>query len=139
MDEWCLTQHTKSGLISKLKKADKSISTIEKELINMLNVYTETNSIIYLAGNSVHFDKKFIDYYMKDLSNKISYKILDVTSFAILCKNLNGKMFDKRPFKKYKHTALSDIWESINEYAYYIENFLNLDHNISKNKKLKIY
>jgi oligoribonuclease len=137
MDEWCLTHHTKNGLISKLKTAEKCIKTIEGEIIKMLDIYTETGSIIYIAGNSVHFDKKFIDHYMSDLSNKMSYKILDVTSFAILCKNLNGKIFDKRPFKKYKHTALSDIWESINEYAYYIENFLNLE-NVSINKKLKI-
>ena len=87
----------------------------------------EENSKIYLAGNSVHFDKSFINQYMKNLSDKISYRIVDVSSFSIICKNLDVDIYDKRPLKKYKHTALSDIWESINEYQYYLNNFIKFN------------
>lgn len=126
LDKWCMNQHTNSGLLKKVKEATSSIEDIENEILTELSKHTETKSSIYLAGNSVHFDKSFINHYMKNLSTQISYRILDVSSFSITCKNLNGEIYDKCPLKKYKHTALSDIWESINEYAYYLENFLNL-------------
>lgn len=126
IDSWSLRNHTSNGLLLKSKTSEISIFDVEKDIIYQLNKIVTNNSLIYLAGNSVHFDKLFINHYMKNLSNKLSHRILDVSSFAIVCKNIKGGVYDKRPFKKYKHTALSDIWESINEYAYYIENFLNM-------------
>lgn len=132
MDNWCKTQHSNSGLLTKVKTALHSVYEIEYYIIDIINKYKTDNSIIYLAGNSVHFDKMFINHYMKNLSKCISHRILDVSSFSIICKNLNYKVYDKRPLKKYKHTALSDIWESINEYIYYLENFIKLQ--ITKNK-----
>jgi oligoribonuclease len=127
MDNWCLTQHKKTGLLDKIQTSEYYISDVDDIIINVLNNILPNDVVIYLAGNSVHFDKMFIDRYMIKLSKKISHRILDVSSFAIICKNLNCQIFNKRPLKKYRHTSLSDIWESINEYAYYLDNFINLD------------
>jgi oligoribonuclease len=123
MNEWCKNQHSKSGLLEKVKTSICNITDVENNILNLLSTL-EKNQKVYLAGNSVHFDKSFINQYMKNLSNKISYRIVDVSSFAIICKNLDVDIYDKRPLKKYKHTALSDIWESINEYQYYLRNFI---------------
>lgn len=128
MNEWCKIQHTQTGLLQKVKNSTSTILEVEKNIIRLLNNNINIDySTIYLAGNSVHFDKSFINYYMKDLSSKLSHRILDVSSLSIICKNLKMCIYDKRPLKKYKHTAVSDIWESINEYAYYLDNFLLLD------------
>lgn len=122
MDPWCIEQHTKSNLLSKIKESKYSVEQVENLILNDLHTFLPENSKIYLAGNSVHFDKMFLNKYMKNLSDKLSHRILDVSSFAIMFKNLYNEIYDKRPLKKYKHTALSDIWESINEYIYYVEN-----------------
>jgi len=124
MDQWCINQHTNSGLLQKVKASNYTLLDVENNILEILNKNIDKDSVIYLAGNSVHFDKLFIDIYMKNLSFRISHRILDVSSFAIACKHLNVEKFEKKPLKKYKHTALSDIWESINEYCYYVENFL---------------
>ena len=34
--------------------------------------------VLYLAGNSIHFDRKFIDEYMPTLSSRLHYRMFDV-------------------------------------------------------------
>lgn len=128
MDSWCLSQHSKNGILDKVKVSENSnsILNIENKILESLDNHIPKNSVIYLAGNSVHFDKMFINYYMKNLSNRLSHRILDVSSFSIMCKNLNNSVYQKKPLKEYNHTALSDIQESIQEYKFYMKNFVNL-------------
>lgn len=125
MDPWCKEQHTQSGLIKKVKESKISLLDVENEIINFLNSKTSDQDIIYIAGNSVHFDKKFIDFHLPKLSKKLSYRIIDVSSIALVCKNLNPRVYDKRPVKTYLHTAESDLLESINEYNFYKQYFFN--------------
>ena len=124
MDEWCKKHHGKSGLLEKVKNSNIEIGEAEESLIMYLNQHIKLNEKVYIAGNSVHFDKKFLDKYMPNLMSKLSYRIVDVSSLALICRELNIDIYDKSPEKKYSHTAQEDLLESINEYKYYIENFL---------------
>jgi len=132
MDTWCLLHHSKNGILEKVKDStdSESLINIENKILESLNSLLPNNSVIYLAGNSVHFDKMFINHYMKKLSDKLSHRILDVSSFAIMCKNLNPILYEKKPTKEYNHTALSDIQESIQEYKFYMKYFINLNESI---------
>lgn len=124
MDPWCKQQHSTSGLIEKVKQSIISLKQAESEIIKFLKKNTNEEDVLYIAGNSVHFDKKFIDYWMPNLSKVMSHRIVDVTSIALLCKNTNEEVYNQRPIKRYMHTAKDDIEESISEYKYYKEYFL---------------
>ena len=126
MDNWCKQQHTNSGLITKIKDSNISLSKAEDEIIKFLNKNVNKTDTLTIAGNSVHFDKKFIDVHMKKLSERLSYRIIDVSSFSLICKSLNNNVYKNKPVKKYEHTAQQDILESIDEYRYYINNFFCL-------------
>ena len=133
MDDWCKQTHTESGLIDKVKNSDITMQAAEEKILRFIDTYTRNEHNLYIAGNSVHFDKKFIDHWMPNLSKRLNYRIVDVTSIALLCKILNKGIYDTRPEKKYLHTSEADILESIEEYRYYKTFFLNkltLNQNI---------
>jgi oligoribonuclease len=125
MDDWCKQTHTESGLIEKVKTSNITLQQAEESLLEFINRYTKDDIILYIAGNSVHFDKKFIDHSFPTLSKRLNHRIIDITSIALLCKALNKEIYDNRPVKQYTHTAENDILETIEEYRYYKRYFLN--------------
>ena len=132
MDEWCIKTHTSSGLIEKVKQSIFNIEDSEKSIFIWLDKHVSTKDTIYLAGNSVHFDKMFINKYMPMLTKRLSYRILDVSGISLLCKNINKDIYLSKPKKNLNHTALSDIIESLDEMRYYKKNFLKTELAIHK-------
>lgn len=114
MDEWNTMTHGESGLTSKVPFG-KPLKIVETEIINFLNKYYSEDPIV-LAGNSIYHDKRFIDKYMKDLSKKLHYRIIDVSSYKQIFKYKFGINCTE---KKERHRALDDIRESIAELEYY--------------------
>lgn len=123
MDSWCKTTHTNSGLLYHVNNSVLTIEDVENSILNILNCNVSIKDNIYLAGNSVHFDKKFIEVYMKRLYSRLSHRILDVSSIGLLLSSINNTLYENRPVKKYEHTASSDILESIEEYNFYLRHF----------------
>jgi oligoribonuclease len=130
MGPWCMDTHTKSGLFKAVLNSSFSLTEAEKTLLYHLNHYIALQDKVYIAGNSVHFDKKFIDKHMPQLSRRLSHQILDVSSIGIACKHFNNKVFQARPTKAHNHTAKADILESIHEYKYYVDSFLKIKDNV---------
>jgi len=120
-DPWCIEHHTKSKLLDEVKSSATTLIDAEKSIVNWLNSFLTVKDVLYIAGNSVHFDKQFIDKHMPMLSRRLSYRVVDITSFALVCRHINPDFYDKRPKKEYHHTALHDIIESIAEYKYYLD------------------
>lgn len=120
MDTWCKEHHGKSGLTQKVENSQISLGDAENSIVGFVNHHASVNDVIYIAGNSVHFDKRFIDKYMPKLSKRLSYKILDVSSIALMFDNLVSGLKSRKPTKLYLHTAQADILESIEEYKFYV-------------------
>ncbi|KAK0528934.1 Phosphatidylinositol 3,4,5-trisphosphate-dependent Rac exchanger 2 protein [Tilletia horrida] len=74
-----------------------------------------------LAGNSVHADKVFLDREMPELTEHLSYRIVDVSSLKELVSRWYGKA--GIPNKASDHRALSDIKGSIEELKHYKTKF----------------
>ncbi|KAK3584210.1 hypothetical protein CHS0354_035291 [Potamilus streckersoni] len=63
MDEWCLDQHTKNGLINECLKAPNVLTEVEQLSIDLLHaVYRKRQSP--LCGNSVFQDRAFMKHHM---------------------------------------------------------------------------
>lgn len=101
-------------------KFGKDSKEVEDELIALVNEHFGSDPI-YLAGNSIHSDRKFIAKYWPKLDLRLHYRMLDVSAFKIL---MQGK-FNYNFEKKEVHRAFDDIQASIAEIQAYLDYFKN--------------
>lgn len=116
MNDWCKEHHGKSGLTEAVAKG-KPQADVEKDLIALIDKHYGEKDRVILCGNSVGNDKAFLEVHMKELSKKLHYRILDVSSFKIIFQYKYGLKFKKAN----SHRAVDDILESIKE----LETYLN--------------
>lgn len=121
MDAWNTEHHGKSGLTAKVPTGMEP-SAMEFRLCSMIdrhfpNWKQDKRHKPILAGNSIAQDRLFIDKYFPDLSSRLHYRSLDVSSWKIVFNN----RFDRTYKKQNSHRALDDIRESIGELRFYMD------------------
>lgn len=94
----------------------KACDAVEQELLEFITEHFAVDDRVVLAGNSIHQDRKFIDNEWPCLSEKLHYRMLDVTSWKLV---MEGK-YKKKFAKPEQHRALEDIRGSIEELQYYL-------------------
>ena len=92
----------------------KPVREVEKELLSFIDQHFGKE--IYLAGNSIHQDRKFIENEMPELNKRLHYRMLDVSAWKIYFENA----LDKKFIKPENHRALDDINGSIEELKWYL-------------------
>jgi oligoribonuclease len=65
---------------------------------------------LILAGNSIHFDRKYIKKYLPRFEEMLHYRMIDVSGMYEAFKVFGGIQFDK---PQYDHRALNDAYSSI--------------------------
>lgn len=114
---WSTIPAVRDALIEQNKTNGRSARTIENELLAFLDEHFDGNTPVILSGNSIHQDRKFIDNEWKRLSDRLHYRMLDVSAWKLV---FEGK-FSKKFAKKEAHRALDDIRGSIEELQYYLK------------------
>ncbi len=123
MDDWCTTQHGKSGLTQRVRDSEISEATAEKETLAFIEKWVPKDKSP-MCGNSIYQDRRFLAKYMPTLEAHFHYRNLDVSTLKILAQRWKPSIADG--FKKDSaHLALSDIYDSIEELKYYREYLLN--------------
>ena len=112
-DFWEKNHASRDALIAQNQNG-KDISEVERGLIGFVDKYF--GKTIYLAGNSIHQDRKFIEREMPELDKKLHYRMLDVSAWKIYFENALSKKFTKPE----NHRALDDINGSIEELKWYL-------------------
>ena len=92
----------------------KPVKEVERELLDFLDAHF--GKVIYLAGNSIHQDRKFIEKEMPELNKRLHYRMLDVSAWKIYFENAKKQKFAKLEH----HRALDDINGSIEELKWYL-------------------
>lgn len=110
---WEKNSATRDALIAQ-NKDGKPVAEVEKELLEFVD--KNCSKVVYLAGNSIHQDRKFIEREMPELNKKLHYRMLDVSAWKIYFENALGKKFTKPE----NHRALDDINGSIEELKWYL-------------------
>ncbi len=95
-------------------KDGKPVQEVEKELLTFIDQHCDKE--LYLAGNSIHQDRKFIEREMPELNSRLHYRMLDVSAWKIYFENALNKKFTKPDI----HRALDDIKGSIEELKWYL-------------------
>lgn len=124
MDEWNQKTHGRSGLIERVRQSSLDYAAVEAEALAFLKLYVPERASP-MCGNSICQDRRFMARHMPVLENWFHYRNLDVSTLKELCKRWTPAIY-KGVEKTGRHTALSDIHESINELRYYRENFLKV-------------
>ena len=92
----------------------KPVAEVERELLEFIGQHFDKE--VYLAGNSIHQDRKFIEQEMPELNKLLHYRMLDVSAWKIYFENALNKRF----VKPENHRALDDINGSIEELKWYL-------------------
>ncbi len=122
MDDWNQKTHGRSGLIEKVRASTMDEAMVEAEALAFVQKYSSQGNSP-MCGNSIGQDRRFMARYMPALETFFHYRNLDVSTLKELCKRWQPEIY-KGFKKKSPHTALADIYESIDELKYYREHFL---------------
>ncbi len=87
---------------------------VEQELLEFVKRNCGDEDV-YLAGNSIHQDRKFIEREWPELNARLHYRMLDVSAWKIYFENALHRKFAKPE----NHRALDDIRGSIEELKWY--------------------
>lgn len=112
---WEKFPHVREALVTQ-NLAGKNGRIVENELLAFIDEHFDKDERVLLAGNSIHQDRKFIDNEWGRLSERLHYRMLDVSAWKVV---FDGK-FKKKFAKPESHRALEDIRGSIQELSYYL-------------------
>lgn len=110
---WEKNPESRDGLIAQ-NSTGESAKAVEAKLLAFIDKYFGKEVI--LAGNSIHQDRKFIDREWPEVSNRLHYRMLDVSAWKVYFEGARKEKFLKRE----AHRALDDIQGSIEELRWYI-------------------
>ena len=126
--QWAIDTHTESGLLAEVRASKITLIEAEKLILNYLSdlgVYKYNRAAKIggiMAGNSIMFDRSYIMCQMPKLNSYLHYRQLDISALALAarlwCPDIEKMGLAK---KTYKHKALDDILESIEELRVYKE------------------
>lgn len=123
MDEWNMRQHTRSGLLERVRRSDTSSRNAEVRTLEFVRQYVAPGASP-MCGNSICQDRRFMARLMPDLEAYFHYRNLDVSTLKIL---VNRWAPQKPQFtKESTHLALDDIRDSISELRFYRQHYLNI-------------
>jgi len=122
MDEWNTNQHGKSGLTSRVQKSTVTEAQAELATIEFLKQWVPQGASP-MCGNSIGQDRRFLVRYMPELANYFHYRNLDVSTLKELVRRWKPELINGFT-KKGSHLAMDDVYDSIEELAYYREVFI---------------
>ena len=127
MDPFVEAMHTKSGLLARvLDPATPPLGAVEAQIAEWLraqglNDTTEIKKRPPYAGNSVAFDRGFIDEYMPRVAAFYNYRCLDVSTLKVIAQAIAPGAREWCAAKEGQavHTPLKDIDASLREFAHW--------------------
>lgn len=124
MDEWNVKTHGRSGLIERVRQSELDEAAAELMMLDFLHQHVRPGKSP-MCGNSICQDRRFMAMTMPRLEAFFHYRNLDVSTLKELWRRWQPHAAEKF-VKKTKHTALSDVYESIEELKFYREHFLRV-------------
>ncbi len=124
MDSWNTTQHTRSGLIKRVRNSTIDEAEAEAQTLTFLEQYVPAGASP-MCGNSICQDRRFLARCMPRLEAWFHYRNLDVSTIKELARRWAPQVASSFT-KNSNHLALADIRDSIRELIHYREHFLHL-------------
>ena len=110
---WEKNKASYDSLVLQNEKGE-DVEVVEEKILDFIE--KNFGKEVYLAGNSIHQDKRFIVKEWPKLDARLHYRMFDVSAWKIYFENALKIKFTKRE----NHRALDDIEGSIEEIKYYL-------------------
>ena len=117
MDDWNRNQHRKSGLWNRVLEQGVSMEEAEERTLAFLAAWVPANASP-ICGNSICQDRRFLHRQMPALEKYFHYRNLDVSTLKELARRWAPEILAGAG-KEARHTALSDVHDSIAELRHY--------------------
>jgi oligoribonuclease len=117
MDEWNRNQHRKSGLWQRVLDEGVPMQVAEDRTLAFLEQWVGAGASP-MCGNSICQDRRFLHREMSRLQKYFHYRNLDVSTLKELARRWAPEVL-AGVGKDAKHTALSDVRDSIAELRHY--------------------
>lgn len=118
MNDWCVKQHTASGLVSAVRDSTVSIAQAQDQVLDFLKQYCKPGKSP-ICGNTIWQDRVFLRAYMPKLEEFFHYRILDVSSVKEIVNRWYPDSKKTLFVKPENHRALEDVVYSIEELRHY--------------------
>ena len=122
MDQWNTNQHGKSGLTERVLNSTVTEAQAESAMLEFLKQWVP-EGMSPMCGNSIGQDRRFLVRYMPELANYFHYRNLDVSTLKELVRRWKPELLNGFN-KKGSHLAMDDVYDSIEELAYYRKVFI---------------
>ena len=122
MDNWNTNQHNQSGLVQRVIESKVSTAEAESQTLDFLIKYVDQGASP-MCGNSICQDRRFLYNYMPKLEKFFHYRHIDVSTLKELAVRWKPSIISST-YKKSRHLALSDVYDSIDELRHYKEHFI---------------
>ena len=117
MDEWNTRTHGASGLVDRVRASTLDEAAAERSTLAFLAQHVDA-SASPMCGNSICQDRRFLARWMPALERHFHYRNLDVSTLKELARRWAPAVLAGIE-KESKHTALADVFESIEELRHY--------------------
>jgi oligoribonuclease len=109
-DSTALQMHEQSGLLAATDYGIR-LPTVAEWLAERLAEFREPDVTLHLAGNSVHFDRRFLKRYFPDAECLLHHRHLDVSSVRMLAEAAgHPPLTGDKP-----HRAMADVRRSLED------------------------
>lgn len=141
MNPTVTNMHYKSGLIDDVDQSERTLPSVEEELMFHLNQQNVLKHEIMLAGSGVgHFDKRFVDAQMPKLAKWFAYPVMDVGVIRRFLRFAGAEHLIPQVGDK-PHRALDDLNLHLAEYRHYLKLagiFKNIDNVEEKGDQIRV-
>ncbi len=111
--------HASSGLTDQVRGSSVTLGEAEAMVLAYIKKYVPEPKSSPLCGNSIGTDRGFLARDMPALDEHLHYRMIDVSSIKELAKRWYPRVYQSQPAKGLAHRALADIYESVQELAFY--------------------
>jgi oligoribonuclease len=111
--------HASSGLTEQVRASTVTLGEAETMVLDYIKKYVPDPKSSPLCGNSIATDRGFLARDMPTLDEHLHYRMIDVSSIKELAKRWYPRVYQSQPAKGLAHRALADIYESVQELAFY--------------------
>ena len=117
MSAWCINQHGFSGLTKESRESTTELPMTEQLALDFLEQYAPQQGTAIMCGNTISFDRLFLQFHMRGLHDWFHYRNIDVSSIKTLARVWYPAI---EPLNKVgSHRTLGDLEDSIEELGYY--------------------
>lgn len=109
-----LKMHINNGLLLECAEHGIDIGLADHDLMQL---FDRDGAKPYLAGDSIHFDRKFLDAHMHWCPKQLHYRMVDTSSFMVAF-DAWGVPSAPRPAEP-AHRALADCYGSLEKLRFY--------------------